>query len=61
MIQQNQTDIATLGGMGPGSGIIGQNNDKLRNVKVGEKSLERNNSVFSRKDLIKKEYNKIMD
>lgn len=34
----------------------------LRNVKAGERSLERNNnSVFSRKDLIKKEYNKIMD
>jgi hypothetical protein len=31
-------------------------------AKIGEKSLERNNnSVFSRKDLIKKEYNKIMD
>lgn len=30
-------------------------------MKVGERSLERNNSVFSRKDLIKKEYNKIMD
>lgn len=28
---------------------------------MGERSLERNNSVFSRKDLIKKEYNKIMD
>lgn len=35
--------------------------EMLRNVKVGERSLERNNSVFSRKDLIKKEYNKIMD
>jgi len=35
--------------------------EDLRNVKVGERSLERNNSVFSRKELIKKEYNKIMD
>lgn len=26
-----------------------------------EKSLERNNSVFSRRDLIKKEYNKIIE
>lgn len=33
----------------------------MRNAKNGEKSLERNNSVFNRKDLIKKEYNKIMD
>ena len=31
----------------------------LPNLK--QKSLERNNSVFSRRDLIKKEYNKIME
>lgn len=28
---------------------------------MGEKSLERNNSVFSRRELIKKEYNRIME
>lgn len=35
---------------------------KLPNLKhKREKSLERNNSVFSRRELIKKEYNKIIE
>jgi hypothetical protein len=38
------------------------NIDKLPNLRAqGEKSLERNNSVFNRKDLIKQEYNKIIE
>ena len=43
-----------------------QDVDIIRNSKPngevgGEKSLDRNNSVFNRKELIKKEYNRIMD
>jgi hypothetical protein len=30
-------------------------------MKASEQSLDRNNSVFNRKELIKKEYNRIMD
>lgn len=33
----------------------------LRSQGPGERSLERNNSVFSRKELIKKEYAKIIE
>lgn len=43
-------------------GIDSSLDNRLPNLKaVGEKSLERNNSVFSRKELIKKEYNKIIE
>lgn len=35
--------------------------EKLRNAKAGERSLDRNNSVINRKELMKKEYNKIID
>jgi hypothetical protein len=34
---------------------------RLPNLKHSEPSLERNNSVFNRKDLIKKEYNKVIE
>lgn len=40
---------------------MGEGEQRLPNLKQIDKSLERNNSVFSRKEIIQKEYAKGME